>query len=78
LGVISSGLIVATITKSRSRASVPESWRARRAANTAMSLVPSLAAARRRERIPVRLTIQWSSTPMRSAMWLFGTISVGR
>jgi hypothetical protein len=43
-----------------------------------MSVVPSLAAARRRAWMPVRLTIHWSSTPMRSAMWPFGTISVGR
>src|SRR5919202_3233033 len=76
-GVISSGVIVATRTRSRSYGSTPASASARRAAQVAMSLRRSLGAARRRVWTPVRLTIQASSTPRRSESTALGTTSAG-
>src|SRR5918992_2892791 len=76
-GVSSSGVIVATSTRSTSRGSTPASWSARRPANVAYSASVSCGAARRRDLIPVRFWIQASSTPMRGAMSEFGTTSGG-
>src|SRR5829696_8814361 len=72
-GVSSSGVIVASRTRSTSVALRPASSSARRAALTARSAVRSSGAAKRRSRMPVRRVIQSESTPIRSAIGPFGT-----
>src|SRR5215208_2245190 len=77
LGVSSSGVIVATSTRSMSLGLRSASWSARRAASTASVLVRSSGPATRRSRMPVRRTIHSASTPMRSAIGPFGTTRSG-
>ena len=76
-GVMSSGVIVATSTRSTSRGSTPASWSALRPAKVAYSDSVSCGSARRRDLMPVRFWIQASSTPMRSAIAPLGTTSGG-
>src|SRR4051794_32290023 len=68
LGSRSSAEVVATSAASRAAGSTPASWTAARAAAIARSLRRSEGIAWRRERMPVRLTIQPSSIPRRSAI----------
>src|SRR4051794_17367080 len=78
LGSRSSAEVVATSTASRPAGATPASSTAARAAAMARSLRPSEGMAWRRERMPVRLTIQPSSRPRRSAIGRLETAVSGR
>src|SRR4051794_30319648 len=78
LGSRSSAEVVATSTASRAAGSTPASSTAARAAAIARSPRPSEGMAWRRERMPVRFTIQLSSSPRRSAIGRFETAVSGR
>src|SRR5215212_8021866 len=78
LGSRSSAEVVATSTASRPAGSIPASSSAARPAASARSLRRSEGSAWRRERMPVRLTIQPWSTPRRSAIGRLETAVSGR
>ena len=77
-GKVRSGVVVATMIRSMSEASRPAAARARRAASAPRSDAAWLATAWRRERMPVRSTIQASLVSTNLARSSLVTISGGR
>ncbi len=72
-----SGVIVATMIRSRSRGFTPACASAARAAGIARSDIASVSAAIRRSRIPVRVAIHSSEVSTISARSSFVTIREG-
>ena len=77
-GITSSGVVVATSTRSTCAGATPARRSAAVAAFVACVVSRSLGSATWRERMPVRRTIHSSVTPMRGAMSAFGTTVCGR